>query len=397
MDIKLDPCRLLSDELTYELVIRGVTATGNVGDKRSRLRACLRAETNETSFPDIPLDPKVELDTCNRKLVELAELVNKFDDTRYQHEYARLGNRLTHVLKRLRRITDARSQPTRGELIKSREEYLSEIRRKFMTQASAQLLAEEEDAEDVEDIVEPTDTSTNVATTELDSRLADALERISLTLAASTQRATADKPIAIAEPVATVPDHDQAPTTDKWYSELRQKIIDKPRRYPKWRIDNGVLYKYVHTTIPQLADDEDNWKEVVPKDRRRDVFRLIHDAPTSGHPGVTKTPGCSRERITPAQKKRKISDAAGSPSCTRSREETPTRESTPTRRGRSESADIASALNKIANNSTTDDYDIFGNFVSSRLRKLGKDYSEEVEHDIINIIFAAKRRKKYDS
>ncbi|GLV41811.1 hypothetical protein CBL_02996 [Carabus blaptoides fortunei] len=124
--------------------------------------------------------------------------------------------------------------------------------------------------------------------------------------------------------------------------------------------------------------------------------------PSSTAPGperrlVSPRPGCSRERITPAQKKRKISDAAGSPSCTRSREETPTRESTPTRRGRSESADIASALNKIANNSTTDDYDIFGNFVSSRLRKLGKDYSEEVEHDIINIIFAAKRRKKYDS
>ncbi|GLV33474.1 hypothetical protein CBL_20211 [Carabus blaptoides fortunei] len=124
--------------------------------------------------------------------------------------------------------------------------------------------------------------------------------------------------------------------------------------------------------------------------------------PSSATPGserrlVSPRPGCSTERIIPSQKKRKISDVSGSPSCTRSRKETPTRESTSTGRGRTETADIASALNKIASNSMLGDYYIFGNFVPSRLKKLGKDYSEEVEHDIVNIIFPAERGKKYDS
>lgn len=111
-------------------------------------------------------------------------------------------------------------------------------------------------------------------------------------------------------------------------------------------------------------------------------------SPSSGSaaPGkralLSPVPECS------AQKKRNICDDRES---TSSSEYTSSRESTPTGRFGSDST-TATAIA-----STSDDYDVFGNFVASRLRNLGRECSDEVEHDIVKLIFAAEKRKKYNS
>ncbi|GLV31388.1 hypothetical protein CBL_20022 [Carabus blaptoides fortunei] len=78
------------------------------------------------------------------------------------------------------------------------------------------------------------------------------------------------------------------PSTDKWYTSLIAKVTAKPREYPHWRVNERVLYKHVSTKIPELEDEHDSWKKVIPKDQRKELLRLIHSAPTSGHSGVTK-------------------------------------------------------------------------------------------------------------
>ncbi|GLV31568.1 hypothetical protein CBL_21199, partial [Carabus blaptoides fortunei] len=78
------------------------------------------------------------------------------------------------------------------------------------------------------------------------------------------------------------------PSTDKWYSSLIAKVAAKPRKYSHWRVHEGVLYKHVSTKIPELEDEHDSWKKVIPKDQRKELLRATHNAPTSGHPGVTK-------------------------------------------------------------------------------------------------------------
>lgn len=82
---------------------------------------------------------------------------------------------------------------------------------------------------------------------------------------------------------------DREPTTDTWYLSMTEKIRLAPRKYPQWRYTNGQLFKYVTTKIPELAEEQDAWKLVIPKDRRAKIIKLHHDVPTSGHSGVTKT------------------------------------------------------------------------------------------------------------
>lgn len=80
-----------------------------------------------------------------------------------------------------------------------------------------------------------------------------------------------------------------APPEDKWYRTLLQRVQAKPEKYPAWRVAHNILYKYVQPKIPELADDTDGWREVVPKGLRRQIISRIHTAPTTGHAGVFKT------------------------------------------------------------------------------------------------------------
>lgn len=72
---------------------------------------------------------------------------------------------------------------------------------------------------------------------------------------------------------------------------MLERVKQHPVKFPVWRVENDTLYKYVKPTIPRLSFYGDEWKIVVPKDRRKDILHRCHDKPTSGHVGVYKTFG----------------------------------------------------------------------------------------------------------
>lgn len=49
------------------------------------------------------------------------------------------------------------------------------------------------------------------------------------------------------------------------------------------------MYKHVKSDYPDLRDNEDNWREVVPKHLRQGILKRYHDEPTPGHLGIFKT------------------------------------------------------------------------------------------------------------
>nr|CAI5832923.1 unnamed protein product [Callosobruchus analis]CAI5845815.1 unnamed protein product [Callosobruchus analis] len=98
--------RLLGDELSYELQIRGLPVSGTVNEKRAMLRQVFRLErAGETHAPDTTeLDPGHELSICRDKLGDLQEAIASFDSTNRENEYKRLNSRLIHLNCRLARL-----------------------------------------------------------------------------------------------------------------------------------------------------------------------------------------------------------------------------------------------------------------------------------------------------
>lgn len=77
---------------------------------------------------------------------------------------------------------------------------------------------------------------------------------------------------------------------DGWYAKQVRRVLDDPRKYVQWRVENGVLYKCIDVKYPELSDIEvDSWKQVVPKPQRSVLLSQAHDALTSGHFGTLKT------------------------------------------------------------------------------------------------------------
>lgn len=86
------------------------------------------------------------------------------------------------------------------------------------------------------------------------------------------------------------------PVIDKWYASMISKVQKEPLKFPGWRVLDGQLFKYVRSGFVGLADPQENWKRVVPKERRRDIISAAHDPPTAGHMGVLKTYGRITEK-----------------------------------------------------------------------------------------------------
>ena len=76
---------------------------------------------------------------------------------------------------------------------------------------------------------------------------------------------------------------------DKWYVQLRRRILEKPLSYPTFRVDGNKIYKYVELDLPELREDAEYWKLVIPKEKRTEVLFSCHNTPTGGHLGVHKT------------------------------------------------------------------------------------------------------------
>lgn len=102
----MDVNRLLSDELIYELRVRGLSAEGSQAERRSVLRGRLRLEKTGCHFQSVtvPFDMEGEVDTCRQKLDELDEQVRNFDRGNKVNEYQRIHSRLLHVIGRVNRL-----------------------------------------------------------------------------------------------------------------------------------------------------------------------------------------------------------------------------------------------------------------------------------------------------
>lgn len=114
--------RLLSDELVYELKVRGLPIHNTVLVNRTTLRGALRLEREGLSSfinENINLIPREELNVCAEKLITLSRDIQNFDYSNKDNEYKRLSTRLYHVQNRLKRISvvEEEEQQHRNELL----------------------------------------------------------------------------------------------------------------------------------------------------------------------------------------------------------------------------------------------------------------------------------------
>nr|CAH7759129.1 unnamed protein product [Callosobruchus chinensis] len=98
--------RLLGDELTYELQLRGLPIGNTVSVKRTLLYDAIRAERLNVAQPPriCTFPPGPELQICESKLVDLEKSIVHFDRDNRDNEFRRICTRLTHVLERLLRL-----------------------------------------------------------------------------------------------------------------------------------------------------------------------------------------------------------------------------------------------------------------------------------------------------
>lgn len=89
-----------------------------------------------------------------------------------------------------------------------------------------------------------------------------------------------------------------AKTADPHYLRLVSRVKRYPERYPLFRQQKGILYKYAPSHYILPTDEVDTWKMVVPSEQRKDVIQAHHDIPTCGHLGVFKTMGRITQQFT---------------------------------------------------------------------------------------------------
>lgn len=116
--ITMDVNSLRSDELMYELEIRGIdVGDGTVETMRKLLRGARRDTARNAGVePSIELDflklrVSDEIQICTDKLGELSQLIDQYTLRPSANEYRRLNARLQHVLARLSNLKSAGELP----------------------------------------------------------------------------------------------------------------------------------------------------------------------------------------------------------------------------------------------------------------------------------------------
>uniref|UniRef100_A0A1Y1JUB3 RNA-directed DNA polymerase n=1 Tax=Photinus pyralis TaxID=7054 RepID=A0A1Y1JUB3_PHOPY len=75
---------------------------------------------------------------------------------------------------------------------------------------------------------------------------------------------------------------------DGFYQKMLNEIKKFPEKFPDWRCENELIFKYVpnqHNVVSNLTE----WKQLVPKSKRNQLLNKMHDHPTSSHLGALKT------------------------------------------------------------------------------------------------------------
>lgn len=131
--------RLLNDEITYELYIRGLPITGTVSEKRLALRNALRVERTGVVEPPstVALDVISELRVCEDKLCDLEEDINNFNESNAVNENKRISSRLIHIYFRLERLVcDDTMEGKRNILIVICKNLTETLKNKFQPRTS---------------------------------------------------------------------------------------------------------------------------------------------------------------------------------------------------------------------------------------------------------------------
>lgn len=133
----MDITRLLSDELSFELEVRGAASGKNVREKRELLRDCLRAERegNTGNLLSGSIDD-THLPICQAKIEELSGRIQDFDMENKDSEYKGIKSRLLHVQARLLRIAcgTGDAETLRDELLDKCKNLLSSLEDICITQ-----------------------------------------------------------------------------------------------------------------------------------------------------------------------------------------------------------------------------------------------------------------------
>ena len=81
-----------------------------------------------------------------------------------------------------------------------------------------------------------------------------------------------------------------ATADDPWYQGRISNIEKNPKKYPDWKVVNGLLYAHrPNKTVDPLLPDMDARKLVLPEADREKALAECHNTPQSGHLGVDKT------------------------------------------------------------------------------------------------------------
>lgn len=76
---------------------------------------------------------------------------------------------------------------------------------------------------------------------------------------------------------------------DKWYKRMVTNVQKNPLKFPEWRVERSILLKHLPSDYPEISQENDDWKIVIPKENRSEVIKKNHDDCTSGHMGIYKT------------------------------------------------------------------------------------------------------------
>jgi transposase InsO family protein len=78
-----------------------------------------------------------------------------------------------------------------------------------------------------------------------------------------------------------------------WYGALKEKIEKNPQKFPLFKIETGLIYKYVKARS-EIGDYSYAWKLVIPPERKLEILVKEHD--DAAHLGFYKTFGRIRLR-----------------------------------------------------------------------------------------------------
>lgn len=104
----MDINRLLRDELSYELLIRGCGMGTTVDEKRSILREAIT--NGKPILSDIVLNWESEIHICSSKLDQLLGEIQEFPTDNKDNEYRKIHTRLIHAKQRVSRIPSSFSE-----------------------------------------------------------------------------------------------------------------------------------------------------------------------------------------------------------------------------------------------------------------------------------------------